>query len=106
MIKIKCPHCKKNIEFKRHKLIFQILISAIFFITVGAFVGRHITLQEDCNYRNEIPSKEQINFICKTKNYEYGWLDSYSCNSREVMCFKELLDGSKRYDCVSTIIVK
>ena len=97
---------KKNIKFKRNKIIFQILISAIFFITVGAFIGRHITLQEDCNFHNEIPSQKQIDYICKFKGYEYGWLDSYTCNTREVMCFKELEDKSKRYDCTSTIIIK
>lgn len=106
MIKIKCPHCKNNIEFKRNKILFQILIIAIFFIIVGAFVGRNITLQEDCNYFNELPSQQQIDFICKTNNYQYGWLDNYQCNSREVMCFKELPDKSKRYDCVSTNIIK
>ena len=106
MIKIKCPHCKKNIEFKRNKIIFQILISAIFFITVGAFAGRHITLQEDCRFYNEIPSQKQIDYICKFNGYEYGWLDSYQCNTRQVMCFKELEDKSKRYDCTSTIIIK
>ena len=87
---------KKYIKFKRNTILFQILISAIFFITVGAFIGRYITLQEDCSFHNEIPSQKQIDHICKFKGYEYGWLDSHRCNTREVMCFKELEDKSKR----------
>jgi hypothetical protein len=83
-------------------VIFCIMISLIIGHWVGYLASRGLC---DCKVTIEtnIPSRDMIMNFCKSKGFDAGWLDSWSCGENEVQCEQKITLADKKlvnYECV------